>query len=534
MGTAQIANPVLRGFNPDPSILHVGEDYYIATSTFEWCPGVAIHHSRDLVHWRLLTHAVTHQIDLRGNPDSGGIWAPCLTHDGERFHLIYTDVKFWSEVNYFKDSHNYLTTSADIMGPWSQPVYMNSSGFDPSLFHDADGRKWFLNALWDHRKGKNKFGGILIQEYDPKQQRLVGPVHNIFKGTPLRVTEAPHLYRHGGWYHLMTAEGGTAYKHAVTMARSRELLGPYEVDPENPMLTAFNRPDLPIQKAGHASLVQTQTGEWYLAHLCGRPLAEAGHEAAPRCNLGRETALQRVQWSADGWLRLSGGGNHPRALVDAPDLPAHPWEPVPARDDFDASSLAVQWSTLRVPPDRSWCSLEARAGFLRLIGRESPSSRNTQSLVARRLQSQRARVTTTLEFDPQNFQQMAGLILYYDTSNYLYLRVSWDETHGRSLGIITMEGGQYDQPLEAEIPLLEARVHLRATFDFVTVQFAYSLDGETWLEVGAAMEAGKLSDEHGHLLGFTGTFLGMCAQDLSGLGLHADFDSFAYEESWAG
>jgi xylan 1,4-beta-xylosidase len=285
---AVISNPILRGFNPDPSIVRVGDDFYVATSTFEWFPGVLVHHSRDLVHWRLLARPLDRLslVDMRGDPPSGGIWAPCLTFSDGLFHLIFTDVKSFRGA--FKDTHNYLATAPSIQGPWSDPIYLNSSGFDGSLFHDADGRKWFVNMLWDHRKDRNRFGGILLQEYDPARRRLVGPIRNIFAGTSLGVTEAPHLYRRGEWYYLMTAEGGTSYSHAVTLARSRRIEGPYEVDPANPILTSAGRPELDLQKAGHASLVETQTGEWYMVHLCGRPLR-------PRklCPLGRETAIQR-------------------------------------------------------------------------------------------------------------------------------------------------------------------------------------------------------------------------------------------------
>ncbi|REJ13534.1 MAG: glycoside hydrolase 43 family protein, partial [Paenibacillaceae bacterium] len=173
-----IHNPVLRGFNPDPSILRVGDDYYIATSTFEWFPGVQIHHSRDLRHWRLAARPLERrsQLDMLGNPDSGGIWAPCLSYADGLFHLVFTDVK--SHVGPFKDTHNYLVTAPSIEGPWSEPIYLNSSGFDPSLFHDDDGRKWLVNMIWDYRKGKNKFAGIALQEYSPEQKRLVGPIRN--------------------------------------------------------------------------------------------------------------------------------------------------------------------------------------------------------------------------------------------------------------------------------------------------------------------------------------------------------------------
>jgi xylan 1,4-beta-xylosidase len=520
-----IENPILRGFFPDPSIVRVGDDYFIATSTFEWHPGVAIHHSKDLVHWRLVTYAVTWQMDLRGNPDSGGVWAPCLSHDGERFYLIFTDVKAWSPVGHFKDLHNYLITASDIMGPWSEPIYLNSSGFDPSLFHDDDGKKWLLNMLWDHRAGKNKFGGIVLQEYDPDQQKLVGKIRNIYQGTSLGFTEAPHIYKHNGWYHLMTAEGGTGYRHAVTMARARSLFGAYETDPHNPMLTSFERPELLIQKAGHASLVQTQRGQWYIAHLCGRPLEPLG-----RCNLGRETALQAVEWR-DDWLRLVGGGNAPAAGLAAPNLPAHPWVAPPTRDDFDAPELALEWNSLRVPMHPDWLSLTARPGFLRLVGRESLSSKHHQSLVARRLQAQHATVQTCLEFVPQNFQQMAGLVLYYDTSNYFYLCITHDATLGRCLMLLCAEYNQHREPLGAPVPLSpDGAVHLQAVFSGQEVRFAHSSDGATWLALPAVLEAGNLSDEAGHPFAFTGTFVGMAAQDLSGNRLHADFDSFVYLE----
>ena len=177
---ATIRNPILPGFNPDPSIVRVGDDYYIATSTFEWYPGVQIHHSRDLVHWRLLTRPLRRpsQLNMLGDPDSCGVWAPCLSWDAGRFHLIYTDVKRYGRTTVggasgasLRDFHNYLVTSDDIEGEWSDPIYLNSSGFDPSLFHEDDGRKYLVNMLWDHRPGRNRFAGIVLQEYSPAERR---------------------------------------------------------------------------------------------------------------------------------------------------------------------------------------------------------------------------------------------------------------------------------------------------------------------------------------------------------------------------
>src|SRR5690606_29463494 len=200
-----IKNPILPGFNPDPSILRVGDDYYIATSTFEWYPGVQISHSKDLLNWRIVARPLNRysQLDLRGRPNSGGVWAPCLSWSDGLFYLIYTDTREWTAS--FKDVRNFLVTAPDIEGPWSEPGYLNSSGFDPSLFHDDDGRKWFLNMIWDHRPQHQSFGGIVLQEYDPVSQTLTGPVENIFLGSDLGLVEAPHLYKVDGWYYLLTA-----------------------------------------------------------------------------------------------------------------------------------------------------------------------------------------------------------------------------------------------------------------------------------------------------------------------------------------
>ena len=127
-----IHNPILKGFNPDPSILRVGEDYYIATSTFEWFPGVQIHQSRDLVNWRLLTRPLERvsQLNMTGHHASCGVWAPNLTWDSGTFYLVYTDVKT-NDVG-IKDTHNYVVTAPSIEGPWSEPTYLHSHGFDPS------------------------------------------------------------------------------------------------------------------------------------------------------------------------------------------------------------------------------------------------------------------------------------------------------------------------------------------------------------------------------------------------------------------
>jgi xylan 1,4-beta-xylosidase len=524
-----ITNPILSGFNPDPSILRVGSDYYIATSTFEWFPGVQIHHSRDLVHWKLITRPLNRvsQLDMSGNPCSGGIWAPCLTYDHGLFYLIYTNVKYFDEI--VKDCCNYLVTATRIDGEWSEPVILNGSGFDPSLFHDDNGRKWLTNMLWDFRKGQNRFGGILLQEYSVTEQRLIGPVHNIFKGTKIGLTEAPHLYKKDGYYYLLTAEGGTFQGHAVTMARSRKIAGPYEVDPHNPVLTSRNDCNLPLQRAGHGSLVETENGEWYLAHLCGRPLLSRG-----RCILGRETALQKMVWNADGWIRLAAGENKPLVSVPAPALPRHVWPAEPIRDDFDSKILNIHFQTLRQPLGEEILSLKERPGYLRLKGRESLHSNHVQSLVARRQQAFVYTASTCVEFEPDTFQQMAGLVCLYNALNYYYLCITYDENVGKCLSLLIRDNRQLDSGLKQPLPLNGIdRCYLKVKVAYDQLQFYYSLNGSVWTAVGEVLDASKLSDEYLEYIrfeGFTGAFVGLCCQDLSGRRQPADFDFFEYAE----
>ncbi|MCJ8014444.1 glycoside hydrolase family 43 protein [Paenibacillus sp. KQZ6P-2] len=521
-----IQNPILKGFNPDPSILRVGSDYYIATSTFEWFPGVQIHHSRDMVNWKLTAHPLKRisQLDMKGTQSSGGVWAPCLSYDNGIFYLIYTNVK--TDNGAYKDTHNYLVTTNDITGEWSEPVYLNSTGFDPSLFHDEDGRKWLVNMVFDHRKGKNRFGGILLQEYSVKEKRLVGPVRNIFKGTSIGFTEGAHLYKRNGYYYLLTAEGGTGLNHAVTMARSRSLTGPYEVDPQNPILTSQFNPRLELQKAGHGDLVETPEGEWYMVHLCGRPIPNSG-----RCTLGRETSIQKMVWTEDHWLRLEAGGSEPQVLVAAPELPEHVWESEPNRDDFDHDVLNLHFQTLRIPLGEETLSLKDRPGYLRLKGKESLSSKHHQALVARRQQSFKYTASVGLEFEPESYRQAAGLICLYDIQNYFYLYVSHDEEQGKCLGILHSDNNLLVNPLNQELSIEGwKRCFLQVRVDYNRLQFYYSKDEKEWTTIGPVMDASKLSDEYCSEGRYTGAFVGMCCQDLSGKNGYADFDYFEYTE----
>lgn len=533
-----IRNPILPGFNPDPSIVRVGDDYYIATSTFEWYPGVQIHHSRDLKHWRLLTRPLRRpsQLDMRGDPDSCGVWAPCLSYADGLFHLIYTDVKRYGRTTTggasgasLRDFHNYLVTCPTIDGDWSDPVHLNSSGFDPSLFHDDDGRHYLVNMLWDHRPGKNRFAGIVCQEYSPQAQTLVGERSLIFSGTPLGLTEAPHLYKRQGYYYLITAEGGTGWNHAVTMARSRSITGPYELHPDTYILSARDRPDSPLMRAGHADLVETPTGETWMVYLCGRPLPNRG-----RCVLGRETAIQPMRWGDDGWLRTIGGDAMPVIETAVPDLPPVPFPTPASRTDFDRPDLPIDFQWLRTPSANEIFSLTARPGHMRLYGRETIGSQFTQALVARRQQAFSYSASTMMEFSPAHFQQAAGLVCYYNAAKFHYLHVSHDETVGQHIRVMS---ALPDQPqadaFTIPIPIPPGRVELRAEVDFERLRFAFRIEGTPdWTWLPERFDASILSDEASApgLPNFTGAFVGVACQDMAGTACPADFAWFDYRE----
>jgi xylan 1,4-beta-xylosidase len=426
-----------------------------------------------------------------------------------------------------RDFHNYLVTARTIDGEWSDPITANSSGFDPSLFHDDDGRKWFVNMLWDHRPGNNRFAGIVAQEYSPQDKKLVGERVNIFKGTPLGLTEAPHLYKRDGFYYLLTAEGGTSWNHAVTMARSKNLLGPYELHPDTYILSARDRPDAPLQRAGHADLVETQQGETYMAYLCGRPLKNRG-----RCTLGRETAIQKMHWR-DGWLYTEGEAGLPQLRTPAPKLSEHAFAAAPEKDDFDSAALAIDFQWLRTPYPETIFSLMARPGHLRLYGRESIGSLFTQGLVARRQQSHCYSAQTRMDFEPAHYQQAAGLVCYYGGNKFHYLHISHDDNHGKHIRVMSvLPDSAVGDAFTPAIALPKGPLDLRVEVDEERLVFAYRLAGGAWQRLPQTFDASILSDE-AQMPGtpnFTGAFVGMACQDMAGTGLYADFDWFCYRE----
>ncbi len=525
-----IQNPILPGFNPDPSIIRVGDDYYIATSTFEWFPGVQIHHSKDLKNWKLVTRPLNRisQLDLKGCPDSCGVWAPCLSYDNGVFYLVYSNVRSFDGV--WKDTPNYLVTTTDILGEWSEPIYLSSRGFDGSLFHDNNGKKWFLNMLVDHRNGLF-FGGIEMQEYSTARKKLIGEVHYLTKGTSLGLSEGAHIYQKDKYYYLLLAEGGTEYGHAISIGRSTTLFGPYEFHPENPFVSAKEDATNQLQKAGHGDLVQTQNGDWYVVFLTGRPLTELGN-----CTLGRETAIEEVYWK-NGWPHLKSGSSVPRTAIPETGLILVPKEKPTIRIQFNDKKLPIDFQSLRVPINEEWCSLSQRKGYLRLLGRESLTSFHSQSLLARRIQSFHVKVTVALEFDPQHFQHMAGLIFYYNTGHYHYAFMTANSDGSKQyLSIISCDNFKMTFQEELVAITSHEKIQLQGEMNKDQLQFFYNLGQDKFKPLGTLLDASILSDDHvrdgsdRYRPAFTGSFAGICCQDLAQNEHYADFEWFEYRE----
>lgn len=540
-----IHNPILKGFHPDPSIVRVGEDYYIATSTFEWWPGIRLHHSTDLVNWELIEYPLnrTSQLDLRGVGASQGVWAPCLTYDKGVFYLLYTVVNSFYCNMY--DTNNYLVTAADIHGPWSDPIPLNNFGFDPSMFHDDDGRKYMVSMVTDHRVPKKYAGRLVLQEYDPVQQKMTGPVRDIYRADKIFL-EGPHIFKRNGWYYLFSADTGTGEGHGQTIQRSRNVWGPYEMyradfmertedNEAYSILTSRHHEDILLQKSGHCDLVETPEGEWYAVHLCGRAMdrrnpADALRFAGERrYMLGRETAIQKMKWTEDDWLVMADGSTTPKEYVEEPcgHQTAEKPQAETDRDHFDKTVLDPEYQSLRIPMTEHYLSLTERPGYLRMYGRSGLSSKFSQTLIAKRLTGFDMDISTKMEFEPEVFKQMAGLILLYDTDNYLYLHVSMDEDCGKCITLLKAENKKYEY-LTDYIPVYSGLpIYLKAEMQNGYIDFSYRVEGCEWQKIAEHIDGSFMSDEACNEGWFTGAMAGICCQDLTGFGKYADFDWFS-------
>lgn len=483
---AGYSNPVIPGFHADPSICRVGGDYYLATSSFEYFPGVPIFHSKDLVHWKQIGHALTResQLPLTGQRSSRGIFAPTLRcHDGV-FYLITTNIGL---------ERSFYVHTRDPAGPWSEPVWIKESGtgMDPSLLFDDDGKVYYT------RHGGGEHGGVYQAEIDIASGVLAAEPRQIWAGTGGIWPEGPHLYKVGSMYYLMISEGGTSYEHSLTMARSASPWGPFEADAANPMLTHRYRPELPLQATGHGDLVQSATGQWWMVLLGVRPLARQHH-------LGRETLLSPVAWNAQGWLTIN-GGQPLQEQMQASGLPAAaPWPPVRQRDDFAAPQLGLDWTFLRGPATGLW-SLTERPGWLRLKGTQATMNDiATPAFVGRRQEHLRMRARTRLAFAPALEGQSAGLVLRQNEANHYDLRIAG--AGKRRVELITTIAGV--ATMVGSAPIGDGLVTLQLDAEADHYTFSYSVGKGAMRVLGSAPTAPLSSERAG---GFTGVFIGLVA-----------------------
>ncbi len=497
-----IVNPIIRGFNPDPSVIRIGGDYYIATSTFEWWPGINIYHSKDLVNWTLHSRPLNKNslLDLTGVPDGGGIWAPCLTYDGKKVYLVYTVVK---ERGPMMQTDNYLIETDDINSEWSESVYLNSIGFDPSLFHDNDGKKYLI-SLENHYEKNKRFNGLYIEEYDYNLKKLVGGRRLLYKEPNGELVEGAHLYKKEGYYYLLKAQGGTGVRHSAQMARSKSLFGEWEEDCKI-LLHARDDQTLPLQKAGHADIVATPDGDLYMVHLASRALGGL---------CGRETCIQHVVWQ-DGWLRLKNGGNNPYVKVPiggerkAQDVKHYAF--TKEEDIFEFQSLRDDLSSKLAFSDEG----------MELKGGSGLNSNFDQSLLARRIDEENIEVSVNVSFEPDCDRQLAGLVFIYDTSHWHYLYIT--KKHGKKIcKVLSCDRGSliyYDN----EVDIGENWTELKARVKDKKIDFFANNK-----LVQNSVDASVLSDEHIHL-GFTGAMVGINCIDIEKRTKSALFRSFEYK-----
>jgi len=500
-------NPIIPGFYPDPSVCRVGGDFYLINSSFEYFPGVPIWHSRDLIHWRQVGHVLTRrsQLDLAGVKCSDGIYAPTIRFHQGLFYMITTLVSSGAYKNFY-------VTASNPAGPWSDPIWYDQSGIDPSLFFDDDGKVYFQSNRGMTFQMER---AIYQSEMDLRTGRRLTEPKRLWRGSGGSYVEGPHVYKHEGWYYLLTAEGGTSYGHMVAGARSRNVWGPYEACPHNPILSNRHAYE-PIHGTGHADLVQAADGSWWMVHLAFRKTVGDIH------TLGRETCLAPVEWR-DAWPVVNQTGTS-SAIMAAKTLTPHPWPHIRERDDFDSMELGLEWIHLRNPVAENY-SLAERKGCLRLRGSETNLCElASPTFVGRRQQHFEFTATAILEFDPPNPNEEAGLTLLMTNEHHYDFFVT---RQGGGRVLVVKYNLELIQQTAAVVPLLPGAVQLRITGTKELYRFAYSHGDSEFREIAKVNTRYLGTEVTG---GYNGVVIGLYA---TGNGTPcappADFDWFDYQ-----
>jgi xylan 1,4-beta-xylosidase len=487
-------NPILSGFYPDPSICRVGDDYYMVNSSFEWFPGMPIHHSKDLVNWELIGYGLSrpNQVELpKGLKDSRGIYAVTIRHHEGLFYLITTCVNC---------KNNFYVIATNPAGPWSDPVWLSSRGIDPSLFWDEDGKCYYTGHA--NITGVNDWpekNGAWIQELDTKQGKLIGEPKQITHGHAknARWTEGPHIYKKDGKYLLLVAEGGTGFQHSVTLHHSDSVWGPYIPYHSNPVMSHRQLgQDFPIHSVGHADLIQTQNNEWWSVMLGKRKNENFSL-------LARETFLTPVKFENEEGYPIpvfNPGVGHLSFEQKRPNLLWAPMKKAQEKDEFDSKDLALEWNFLRTPYTK-WYSLEK--GNLNLQLRpEILDSLVNPSYVARRIQHHKFEASTHLVFDAKNEKEQAGIAVYRNSTNHIQLVKEKND-----LVLIATKKGKRQEM--ARVPFKGKEVFLKIEGDNISSTFSYGTAESNYKTIGGVQDLSIVSDEVAG--GFSGPYVGMYA-----------------------
>jgi xylan 1,4-beta-xylosidase len=495
-----ITNPVIPGFHPDPSVCRVGEDYYLVTSSFEYFPGIPIFHSKDMVNWQQIGHVLTRksQLNLEGLGLWSGIYAPVIRYHDGIFYVTSTNVN---------GGGNFYVMATDPRGPWSEPIWVDEHWFDPSLFFDDDGKVYYL------RRGDH---GAVMAEIDINTGELLTELKTLKSGMVSSDMEGPHLYKINGMYYIMAAEGGTRAMHMETIARSKNIWGPYEANPQNPIL-AQHRGCYFIRGTGHGDLIHAHDGTWWMTFLATR---HHGYDA--NSHLGRESFLTPITWE-EGWPVVHPDAPFkPELTVQA--LPQRPWPEQPIRDDFDGVKLGFQWNFLRNPLEGSW-SLQRRPGYLSLTGNPfTLKDIAAPAFVGRRQQHFNATATTKLYFYPTKNYEEAGITAFMNFEHH-YAMLVRKKGNGREIIMRKVIGDMVCENVFANVP--DGPVYLRIEATPRSYSFQWSVDGESFQQLDEARTT-YIGPELAST--FTGVFFAMYA---TGNGkpakATADFKWFDYE-----
>ena len=483
-------NPVIPGFNPDPSVCRAGDDFYLVTSSFEFFPGVPVYHSRNLVNWELIGHCLIRQeqLPLENCQSSRGIYAPTIRYNDGIFYMTTTNTNLKADG---KRYGNFIVHTKDINGQWSDPVWVGQAGIDPSLLFD-NGKVYFCsNAGMPDDEEK----GVYLCEINPLTGKILTWPRLISKGCGGKCTEAPHIYRINGWYYLLLAEGGTSYGHMAVIQRSRGVYGPYENCPHNPILSNIKLHRFPIQAIGHADLVDDKNGAWWAVCLGIRLL-----NTQQRHNLGRETFLSPVRWE-DDWP-LCGEDGTVRSQMKGP-LPAKPEKPCfDITENFTSKKLSPHWNFIR-NPDMPRYSLEN--GCLNLYGGAEGLSDKNPVFTGVRQQSffinSSAKLRTGIAANAR-----AGITAFLNDSYHFDLAI---EKRAGVLFVIVNRRVHDFEAVSFEAPVTDSgEIELRITADMDWYCFGYRRGEEDWQSAGKAMTAG-LSAEGTHGGCFTGVYIGL-------------------------